>query len=72
MKFLKLKTNKYLHFGRDTGSAMLELEEIHQDDINALGNWYKDIFHEHFSSNLLLSAMFSIASFDNRYALISD
>ena len=36
--FLKLKTNKYLHFGRDTGSAMLELEGIHQDDINTLGN----------------------------------
>ena len=36
--FLKLKTNKNLHFGRDTGSAMLELEGIHQDDINTLGN----------------------------------
>ena len=64
---LNLQTNKYLHFGRETGSALLEIEEVHQDDINALRNWCKDFFHEHYSSNLPLSAMRAIAGFDNRY-----
>ena len=64
---LNLQTNKYLHFGRETGSALLEIEEVHQDDINALRNWCKDVFHEHYSSNLPLSAMRAIAGFDNRY-----
>ena len=41
---LKLQTYKYLHFGRETGSALLGMEEVHQNDINALGNWYKDFF----------------------------
>ena len=63
----KLQTNKYLHFGRETGSALLEMEEVHQDEINALGNWCKDVFHKHYSSNLPLGAMRSLAGFDNRY-----
>ena len=47
------------------------MKEVHQDDINALGNWCKDVLHEHYSSNLPLSAMRAIAGFDNRYALIT-
>ena len=42
--FRELKTNKYLHYGRETKLAMLEMEETHQDNINALGNWCKDVF----------------------------
>ena len=64
---LNIQTKKYLHFGRETGSALLEMEEVHQDDINAIGNWCKDVFHEHYSSNLPLGAMRSLAGFDNRY-----
>ena len=64
---LKLQTNKYLHFGRETGSALLEMEEVHQDDINAIGNWCKDVFHEYYYSKLPFFVMRAIAGFDNRY-----
>ena len=47
------------------------MEDIRQDDINALSNWRKDIFHKHYSSNLPLSAMRSIANFGNKYPLIT-
>ena len=43
----------------------------YQDDINALGNWCKHVFHEYCSSNLQLSVMRYIAVFDNSYALIT-
>ena len=64
---LNLQSKKHLHFGRDTGSALMEMEECDQDGINAIGNWVKDVFHEHYSSNLPLGAMRSLAGFDNRY-----
>ena len=43
------------------------MEEVHQDDINAIGNWCKDVFHEYYYRKLPLSVMRAIAGFDNRY-----
>ena len=48
----------------------MEMEECDQDGINAIGNWCKDVFHEHYSSNLPLGAMRSLAGFDNRYVSV--
>ena len=43
------------------------MEEVNQDDINAIGNWCKDVFHEYYYSKLPFSVMRAIAGFDNRY-----
>ena len=67
---LNLQTNKYLHFGRETGSALLEMNNVHQDDNNVLGNWCNYVFHEYYSSNLPLSAMYAISDCDNKYTMI--
>ena len=45
----------------------MEMEEVDQDGIDAIGNWVKDVFREHYSNNLPLGAMRSLAGFDNRY-----
>ena len=63
---LNLNFNKYLHLGRDTVPAIMEIENVLKDEIHVLRNWLNDTFQEHYLYNLPLFALHSINGYDNR------
>ena len=67
MKFvltsLALPTNKTKHFGRIVGHRMMELNEIHREEIRQLGNWNPNVEDESYSSKLPMKAIRGAAGF---------
>ena len=41
--FLKIPSSHYVHFGREVGAKILELEELESKEIEGLGNWNIDV-----------------------------
>ena len=63
---LLLILSHYLHLGRVTAPAQLELEEVNGRDTRALGNWKQDVFGSCYSTQLPLPAMRVMAGHDKR------
>ena len=61
-----IESKSWLHFGRKTAPALMDLEEVSELDKRALGNWATDVFGEVYSSKLPLAAMRVMAGFDKR------
>ena len=65
-KVLFLFLSHFLHLGRVTAPAQLELEEVDGKDSRALGNWKQDVFATCYSTQLPLPAMRVMAGHDKR------
>ena len=65
-KALSVILSHFLHLGRVTAPAQLELEEVDGQDSRALGNWKQDVFGRCYSTQLPLPAMRVMAGHDKR------
>ena len=65
-KSLSVVLSHFLHLGRVTAPAQLELEEVDGQDTRALGNWKQDVFGRCYSTQLPLPAMRVMAGHDKR------
>ena len=63
---LKIVLSHFLHFGRVTGPAQCDLEEVNAIDTRALENWQTDNFGNSYSTQLPLAAMRVMAGHDKR------
>ena len=63
---LNLNSNKYLPLGKDTTGVIVQIEKDQKVEISTLGNLINDIFQEHYSCNLPVSAMRYMPEFDKR------
>ena len=68
-KHCSINSKSWLHFGRKTAPALMDLEEVGEMDKRALGNWATDVFGECYSSKLPLAAMRVMAGFEKETGL---
>jgi len=63
---LQLLTKKYLHFGRTSASAVMDMVEVKRSQHHEIGYWVNNTHDNHYSSRLPLAAMRVMAGFDGR------
>ena len=68
-KHAGINSKSWLHFGRKTAPALMDMEEVSELDKRALGNWVTDVFGECYSWKLPLAAMRVMAGFDKEAGL---
>ena len=61
-----IESHSWLHFGRKTVPAMMDLEKVSDFDKRALGNWATYMFGEIYTLELPLAAMRFMTGFDKR------
>ena len=60
---LGIPSKKKEHFGRNTGPAIMDVEEVCGLDQRNMGNWAADVFQKNYSKRLPLGALRVLAGY---------